>query len=181
MAITEEQKALALKYAQENIHSGLNCSESVLNALLRAKIADFPPEVTALASGLNGGAGSAGYTCGALAGAMIALGAVYGRRDPVSTRAKVYQTPGAPLNPEDDYRYYFMRRFNACVDDFKKRMGTVTCQDVIDGNGGYYNKARQQKCEQMIRCGVEVALKYIGMEQKEADALPYGENLFGWK
>jgi len=89
MKITEEQKALARKCAQENIRSGLNCSESVLNALLRAKIIDFPEEATALASGLNGGVGSAGYTCGALSSAMISLGAVYGRPDPIANRAKI--------------------------------------------------------------------------------------------
>lgn len=184
MKITEEQKALARKYAEENIRSGLNCSESVLNALLRAKIIDFPEEATALASGLNGGVGSAGYTCGALASAMIALGAVYGRRDPIANRAKILNDKNKSYqveNPKEDYRYYFMRRFNACVQEFKDTMGTCTCQEVVDANGGYYSADRQKKCEQMIHCGVEMALKYIDMEQDEANQLPFGDNLFGWE
>lgn len=149
MKITEEQKVLARKCAQENIRSGLNCSESVLNALLRAKIIDFPEEATALASGLNGGVGSAGYTCGALSGAMIALGAVHGRRDPIVNRAKILHDKNSlhqVEDPKEDYRYYFMRRFNACVQEFKDTMGTCTCQEVVDANGGYYSADRQKKC-----------------------------------
>lgn len=184
MALSEEQKKLAQQYAEENIRSGLNCSESVFNALLRSKVVNYPEELTALVSGLNGGVGSAGYSCGALASAMIALGSVYGRKDPIKNRGKILNdshTAHCAEKPEDDFRYYSMRRFNACVEEFKQKMGTLRCQDVIDANGGYYSPDRQAKCEQMIHCGVEVALKYIDMEQEEADKLPYCENIFGWK
>ncbi len=159
-------------------------SESVLNALLRAKVIDFPEEVTTLASGLNGGVGSAGYTCGALASCMIALGAVYGRRDPIANRDKIFHdvvTSHKVENPEEDYRYYFMRRFNQCVQKFWDTAGTWRCQDVVDGNGGYYSPDRQAQCEKMIHLDTELALKYIDMEQEDANKLSFGDNLFGWE
>ena len=82
MKISEEKKQLARQYADENIQAGLNCSESVFNALIRSGIVDLPEEATALASGVNGGAAATGHTCGAITDAVMALGAVYGSADP---------------------------------------------------------------------------------------------------
>ena len=183
MHISEEQKERARAYAEENIEAGLNCSESVFNALIRADLLGLPMEATALASGINGGAAGTGHTCGALTGAVMAIGAVYGRPDPIKNAVNMLKDPGKKNeidDPKDDYRYYMMRRFNNVVGDFTKEMGTTQCQEIIDRNGGYWNDARQDECIHCIKYGVEVALKYLEMAQEEADTLPYAVNIFDW-
>lgn len=184
MIITDEKKSRVKQYLEENIQAGLNCSESVFNAFIRADIIGLPMEATALASGVNGGVAGTGHTCGAVAGAVMALGAVYGRPDPIGNHVKMLKDPGKKnevKDPKDDYRYYMMRRFNNVVGDFKKEMGTTQCQDIIDRNGGYWNENRQAECVHCMRCAVDTALKYLEMEQEEADRLPYAENIFGWE
>jgi len=32
-----------------------------------------------------------------------------------------------------------------------------------------------------MKAGVEIALKYLEMEQEDADKLPYAENIFHWE
>lgn len=184
MYISEEQKALARQYVEENISAGLNCSESVFNALIRADLIGLPMEATALASGVNGGAAGTGHTCGALVGAVMGIGAVYGRRDPIADHVKMLKDPGKKnevKDPKEDYRYYMMRRFNNVVGDFEKEIGTTQCQEIIDRNGGYWNDKRQADCVKCIKAGLEIAMKYLEMEQEEADKLPYAKNIFDWR
>lgn len=186
MLITKEQKEQAQKYLAENIKSGLNCSESVFNALIRAKILPLPESYTALVSGINGGAAGTGHTCGALSSAVMAVSAIYGRKDPIKEHERQFksQNKSASTNtndPTQDYRYYYMRRFNNVVGDFKKIMGTTQCQEMLDRNGGYWNEQRQAECVKCMETGLRLAIHYIEMEQEEADKLPYAENLFGWK
>lgn len=184
MYISEEQKILARQYVEENIKAGLNCSASVFNAIIRAGLTGLSGEATALASGVNGGAAGTGHTCGALVGAVMAVSAVYGRSNPIEDHAKMLKDPGKKnevKDPKEDYRYYMMRRFNNIVGDFKKEIGTTQCQEIIDRNGGYWNDNRQADCVKCIKSGVEIALKYLEMEQEEANGLPYAENIFDWK
>lgn len=184
MYISEEKKALAIQYVEESIEAGLNCSETVFNALIRAGVIGLKDEATALASGVNGGAAGTGHTCGALVGAVMGLGAVYGRKDPIGDHVKMLKDPGKKnevKDPKEDYRYYMMRRFNNVVGDFKKEIGTTQCQDIIDRNGGYWNEGRQEECVNCIRTAMKLALKYLEMEQDDADQLPYAENIFDWE
>ena len=183
MKISQEKKELAMQYTEENIRGGLNSSESVFNALIRAGILDLPEEATALASGVNGGAAATGHTCGAITGAIMALGAVYGSPDPKSEHRTMVKSPNGKNqtnDPTQDYRYYRMRRFNNLVGDFKKELGTTQCQDIVDRNNGYWNDSRQQECERCIRTGVTLAIHYLEMDEEEANRLPYAENIFQW-
>ncbi len=184
MIITKEQKALARENLEENIGSGLNCCESVFNALIRAGIVDLPEEMTCLASGMGGGTGLTGKTCGALVAAAMSIGAEYGRRDPIGDHAKLLKSVGGKADvkdPTQDYRYYMMRRFNRVVADFQEEIGTTQCQEIVDSCGGYKNKHRQNACENCMRTALKIAIRYLEMPQDEADKLPYGRNLFGWE
>lgn len=171
MKLSEEEKVLAKKCLEENLQIGLNCSESVFNAILRAGITDFPEEITRISSGLNGGIGASGHTCGALNGAILALSAVYGRR---ISRETDGQNPKKPIKfiPQSSA---CMRRYYACAVDFANRMSTCQCSDVINAAGGYFVPGRMDKCREMFRCGLELALKYIEMDSDELEELPLPE------
>ena len=76
-------------YAIENFKNGLNCAESVMDALVRSGALKDSPEIVGLCTGFGGGIGLAGYTCGALSAAVMANSAVYGRPEPWKVDAEV--------------------------------------------------------------------------------------------
>lgn len=184
MKLTEEQKALARQALEENIKAGYCCSESVFGALVKSGVTGLPESAVALTAGLCAGAGGTGNTCGALTGAVMGLSAVYGRRDPIGERARMMKDADktkAVNDPKQDYRYYMMRRFNNIPGDFKKEYGTVNCRDLLERVGGYQSPERPASCQSIMRTALEIALKYIDMDQPEADALPFADNIFGWE
>lgn len=184
MKLTEEQKTLARQALEENIKAGYCCSESVFGALVKSGIAGLPETAISLASGLCAGVGGTGNTCGALVGAVMGLGAIYGRPDPIGDRARMMKDADkskAVNDPKQDYRYYMMRRFNNVPGDFKKEYGTVLCGELLERIGGFQNPGKPAYCQNIMRHALEIALHYIDMEQPEADALPFAENIFGWE
>ena len=107
----EEVIAHVKKRAKNNFKTGLNCAESVFEAVMSHIDAGLPRETMCIMTGFGGGGGLFGDTCGALVGAMAALGAVYGRRE-VPTNAKaareeLYGDPG------------LYRLFNRLPNEFK--------------------------------------------------------------
>lgn len=60
-------------------HGGLNCAESVLKAVLTHNGKSCPPGLLATASAFGAGIGGGGCVCGALAGGVIAMGALFGK------------------------------------------------------------------------------------------------------
>ena len=106
--------------ARANFKTGLNCAESVFEAVIANVDTGLPPETLCLMTGFGGGGGLFGDTCGALVGAMAALGAVYGRRE-VPTSAKV-ATEELNGNPG------LYRLFNRLPNEFKQRFGSTQCR-----------------------------------------------------
>ena len=73
----EDMEKYVSDLAIENFKHGLNCCESVFNALQRAGcLKDVPAESVAMCVGFGGGVGLSGCMCGALSGAIMANGAV---------------------------------------------------------------------------------------------------------
>lgn len=64
--------------AEEYFRSGHNCAEAVFLAAVHTQDIQACPDVVRLATGFGGGMGR-GEVCGALSGAILALGAVLGR------------------------------------------------------------------------------------------------------
>jgi len=78
--MTKEEKIEAIKQrAGKNFTLGYNCAECVTEAVLSEIDTGLPPEVKKVATGFGGGVGLFGDTCGAIAGAVISVGAVHGR------------------------------------------------------------------------------------------------------
>lgn len=91
---------------------GFNCAETVLWALARYWNLEIP---TSCATGFGGGISRSGAVCGALAGAIIALGGLVGRTNPADEEGK--------------QRCY--RLGQAVLLAFSEKMGTTLCREII--------------------------------------------------
>ena len=158
MAITKEKMEEIKKAALWNFYNGLNCCESVYEAFLSCGV--IPPsdavyETCALCAGFGGGLGMSGYSCGALSGAILAVGSKHGRKHPKEEK------------PDGLYDVEY-RRYNNMVNEFKDAMGSVIgreiCQENLHDWGG---KARKDHCAGCIEHGVEIACKYYDMTTEE--------------
>ena len=68
--------------AEQYYRSGYFCCEAVMAAIRDNFAPDIPKEVIAMSSGMAVGAGRSGCMCGALNGAILALGLFFGRTEP---------------------------------------------------------------------------------------------------
>ena len=73
--MTDDTIKLALKYFSKDY----NCSQSVMKSILESKGMDFD-EIFQLSSGFGGGYGLQGHICGAVSGAVAALGVLNSRK-----------------------------------------------------------------------------------------------------
>ena len=116
----EEVIAKVKEKAKGNFRAGLNCAESVFEAFISVVDVALPHETMCLMTGFGGGGGLFGDTCGALVGAMAALGAVYGRReipaDPKTGKEQMHGQPG------------LYRLFNRLPNEFQQRFGSTQCR-----------------------------------------------------
>lgn len=101
------------KSAKDYFLEGLNCSESTLLGISESldKKCEFIPQI---ASGFGAGFGRHGEVCGAISGSVMALGLVYGRKDPkdTGTKEKIYEIV-------DEY-----------LKKFKEKYGTLSCREL---------------------------------------------------
>jgi len=112
----EELARLAAGRAENLFRNhGLSCSEAVLLVLNRGFGGGLPDETClGLGSGFGGGIGGAGCVCGALSGAVMALG--------------IYLGPSLPEGMgKKDYR----RLVSGLHDRFRERSGSVCCRELI--------------------------------------------------
>ncbi|MFX1559856.1 MAG: C-GCAxxG-C-C family protein [Promethearchaeota archaeon] len=68
-----------LKQAMRYFSADYNCSQSVLKSVLEGRGMDFD-EIFNLAAGFGGGVGLQGNICGAVSGAVAALGVINGKK-----------------------------------------------------------------------------------------------------
>jgi C_GCAxxG_C_C family probable redox protein len=161
--------------AKQNFKQGLNCSESVFKALIDSGLIDVPPEMVCLATGFGGGMGLAGHNCGALIAAVMAMGAAYGRRDPLEGDFeyrvdRLYGNPGL-------YRF-----FNQMPNRFKDAVGEINCKDINRDYPEWQDKNRFRNCMRILIEAAGIAAEEILKGQSEdAFKQPFGENVAGKK
>ena len=170
--VNDDLGELVSKYAIENFKSGLNCAESVLEALIRAGVLPMEKETVGMCTGFGGGIGLYGATCGALSAAVMANSAVYGRKDP-------YAVDAAVRGSEIADKYY--RRYNALVREFVERNGCTSCEGISSKYDDWEGKDRKIYCMKMIGETAKLAYHYLQMPQEEAFSLPYGKNMRNMK
>lgn len=109
-------------------NGGLNCSESTLRNLIENQVVDAPMDTVRMMTGFGGGM-QRGTTCGAVIGAVAALGWVTGRTEPDQSRA----ASAAAVRT-------FLERFEA-------EFGTLNCKQLR----AVYAKEHALKSDGMYR------------------------------
>ena len=126
---------IAMRRADQLFHSEWNCAESVFVAL-HEQACDCEAPVQLLTA-LGGGMGCK-RTCGALTGAVVALGLAYGRTSPDAGAKMVAST-----------------KANELCKEFLKRFHSMDCWELTSD---YENERdRKRGCTVLVRTAVELA------------------------
>ncbi len=133
----ESAKASAGKVRKE----GFNCAETVLWGLCERWGMDAP---VSAATGFGGGIAGTGATCGALTGAIIALGLKVGRTD--------------PKDKQSARRCYAL--CERLLRKFEESMGTTLCKEILEKA-----QPKGSLCEKAVACAVDLASGVVGEEK----------------
>ncbi len=135
-----------LSDATENFTTGFMCSESVLEVLNRHYELGIGEEAIAMSTGFPYGFGDGGNVCGAVAGATMALGKVFGRT-----------VKGDPA-------------FKKCIDvvrelndDVAEVYGTSICPELIR-NYDFYEPDRKTHCTNIVHVVIRSFAKIMERE-----------------
>ena len=149
----EEKMALADEIARGYFRQGLNCSECVLRTFLDMYDVELPDEILCMATGFGGGIGHTKNTCGAITGAVLALGTLKGRRSPfgpkeeMGERVKNLQQNIYPL-------------FGAMIAEIQEKYGTLICREMSEPFGDFDSKPRKKNCMEITAYCASLAVKY---------------------
>src|SRR5690606_21662821 len=100
--------------AEKIFKSGFNCAQSVFVPFAREYKIDAEAALK-LSTGFGAGMVYRGETCGAVTGAMMAIGLVYGRKMASDTASR-------------DKTYELINRFYT---EFKKMHGSIICKELL--------------------------------------------------
>lgn len=137
--------------AAMRFQEGYNCSQSVFSAF--AGRLDLPVDVALkIAAPFGGGIGRLGEVCGAVSGALMALGMAEGHTAP---------------NPAAKERTYGLAR--AFIDEFRCRHGAITCRELLGcdiGTPEGQQQAREaglfkQRCPLFVRDAAEIVAETL--------------------
>ena len=128
-------------------NQGFNCAQSVLTAC--GEPLGLPRDTALRVAGpFGGGMGRMGYTCGAVTGALMAIGVKHPITDPADPKPK-------------QQAYKLAQEF---MQQFKKRHGSLACRDLLgcDLSTPEGLKEMQDKglhktiCNGLVRSGAEI-------------------------
>jgi len=125
--------------AEELDRQGWTCSEAVFLAISEALRMEAPVE---LLTGLGAGLGGRGHACGAMIGAMVALGLRFGRKEPdKETKARAY------------------RAVAGIYDQFRRDFHSTECWEITDREPD--PARRKEMCFPTVRRVAEIAATII--------------------
>lgn len=164
--------------ARGNFSLGYNCAECVVDAVLALVETDLPIEAKKLATGFGGGIGLYGDTCGALAGAVMAVSAVHGRpglpagtdRKEVAGRAKeeLYGRPG------------LYRLFNQIPNRIEERFGATLCRQITAAwQDRWLCREHALHCREIITEAAGIAAELVLRDRTELASKRFGKNVEG--
>ncbi|HYA01527.1 MAG TPA: C-GCAxxG-C-C family protein [Syntrophobacteria bacterium] len=175
--MTKEEKIEEIRQrARKNFSLGYNCAECVTEAILALVETGLPQEAKKLATGFGGGIGLYGDTCGAIAGAIMAVGAVHGRsslpegedKKAVALKAKeeLYGTPG------------LYRLFNQLPNRIREKYGDTLCRELTKKwQNEWLCRDHALHCREIITDIAGIAAELILADKKEVASRPFGRNV----
>ncbi len=104
------------KQAVTHFETGKNCAQSVLLSYA-AELGLSQDQAFSLTAGLGGGIARNGSVCGAVSGAVLVLGLIYGQ----------------PGDDPDGAKEKTAAKVNQFIEEFTKSQGSINCKDLIDG------------------------------------------------
>lgn len=144
-----DKKMISKEKALEMFAGGYNCSQSVFASIIPDKLLDKKVKIS-LAAGFGAGIGRNAETCGAVSGAIMALGAVLIEKDFVSDLA--LKTDGIMLADK------FIKKFKAekntiiCRELLGYDLSKPEEDEILKNNGSY-----RIKCADFVGLAVEIA------------------------
>jgi len=161
--------------AKRNFSLGYNCAECVAESVLSLIDTGLPPEVKKLATGFGGGVGLFGDTCGAIAGAVMAVSAVHGRSTLPSGEGKealmkskeqLYGKPG------------LYRLFNQIPNKVKAKYGQTLCRKLTaKWQEEWLCRDHALFCREIITDSAGFAAELIMADKDEYGSSPFGKNV----
>ena len=172
----QEQIEFVKERARKNFSKGYNCAECILEAVLSSELTEFPAEALKLATGFGGGVGLYGDTCGAITGAVMAVGAAHGRselpqgedRKEVAKAAseELYGNPG------------LYRLFNAIPNQVAEKYGHTLCREICSQwRDTWLCREHALHCRELITDAAELTARLICGDKAELGARPFGANV----
>lgn len=147
-SLVEETKAQAKAYFRE----GLNCAECVFLAFLDTHETNLPREVVELASGFGGGIGHTKHMCGAISGALLALGTQKGRPNPFQKES--------PRERSLELREEVYPRFADLLNEVNEHYGTLLCAELTATHPDFDAPARRQSCAEIVSYCAELCARH---------------------
>ena len=150
----EEKMAVADEISRGYFRQGLNCAECLVLTIMDLYETDLPAEAVCMASGFGGGIGHTKNICGAITGAVMAVGAIKGRRNPcgpkeeMKDRIKHLQGTVYPI-------------FARMVEEIEKDYGTLICREMSQSYEDFDSKPRMKNCMEIIAYCARLAVRYI--------------------
>jgi C_GCAxxG_C_C family probable redox protein len=165
----------ARQRARKNFSLGYNCAEAVFEALLGEFDLALPPDALRLATGFGGGVGLYGDTCGALAGAVLAVSAVHGRialpegdgRDVAGkSKGQFYGRPG------------IYRLFNQLPNRMADKYGSTLCRDLTaKWQDQWLCREHALSCREIMTDLAGYAAELILADRAQSMDRPFGRNV----
>jgi len=138
--------------ALAHFKEGYACSETILLSFAESNYirSEVIPKI---ASGFGGGVARMGSICGALTGAIMAIGLKYGRNN---------------ANDKEAYELC-LKKSSKCCKKFEQEFGSILCFDLINcdllTSKGRYNYRKlglkEEKCSNYVKRAVEIVLSLI--------------------
>lgn len=149
----DELMVLADELGRGYFRQGLNCAECVLRTFMDIYEVNVPDEVICMATGFGGGMGHTKNTCGAITGAVLALGLVKGRRNPFGPKEEM----GDRIKHLQGEIYPV---FEEMVKEIEAKYGTLLCKEMSAPFGEFDTKPRMRNCMEIIAYCAQLTVKY---------------------
>ena len=160
----EEKLAVADEISRNYFRQGLNCAECVMRTIMDMYETSMPDDVLCMATGFGGGIGHTKNICGAITGAVMALGIFKGRKNPFGPREEMAERI-------KDLQGNIYPVFADMVNDIENEYGTLICREMSQPFGDFESKPRKKNCMEIIAYCSKLAVAYA-----EGKKLPVEQN-----